>query len=64
MTEAVQRFAAFAEQHPELRFLVTRVGCGIAGHNISDVAQLFKNCVRLENVALPAEFWKILGLKM
>ena len=64
MAEAVQRFTAFAEQHPELRFLVTRVGCGIAGHNINDVAQLFKNCVRLENVALPVEFWKILGLTM
>lgn len=64
MAEAVQRFAAFADQHPELRFLVTRVGCGIAGHNINDVAPLFRCCVRLENVSLPAEFWKILGLKM
>ncbi len=64
MAEAVQRFAMFADQHPELRFLVTRVGCGIAGHSVTDVAQLFRCCVRLENVALPAEFWKILGLKM
>lgn len=64
MAEAVQRFAQFAEQHPELRFLVTQVGCGIAGHNVNDVAQLFRCCVRLENVALPAEFWKILGLTM
>lgn len=64
MAEAVQRFAQFAEQNPELRFLVTRVGCGIAGHSVTDVAQLFRCCVRLENVALLAEFWKILGLKM
>ena len=64
MAEAVQRFALFADKHPELRFLVTRVGCGIAGHNIKDVAPLFKCCVRLENVALPAEFWEVFGLKM
>lgn len=64
MAEAVQRFAQFADQHPEMRFLVTRVGCGIARHDINDVAPLFKCCINLENVSLPAEFWKILGLKM
>ena len=64
MIQAVQEFAVFADKHPELRFLVTRVGCGIAGHNVKDVAPLFKCCIGLENVALPAEFWKVLGLKM
>ena len=64
MAEAIHRFSQFAEQHPELRFLVTRVGCGIAGHNVHEVAPLFKSCIYLENVALPAEFWKILGLTM
>jgi hypothetical protein len=64
IAEAVQRFTQFASQHPELRFLVTRVGCGIAGRNVNDVAPLFKDCICLENVALPAEFWKILGLTM
>ena len=64
MEESVQRFAEFAQQHPELRFLVTQVGCGIAGHSVTDVATMFINCINLENVALPASFWKILGLKM
>ena len=64
VAEAVQRFAQFAELHPEMRFLVTRVGCGIAGHSVTDVAPLFKSCIQLENVSLPAEFWKILGLTM
>ena len=64
IAEAVQRFTQFAGQHPELRFLVTRVGCGIAGRNVNDVAPLFKDCICLENVTLPAEFWKILGLTM
>lgn len=64
MEESVQRFAEFAQQHPELRFLVTQVGCGIAGHSVTDVATMFIKCINLENVALPASFWKILGLKM
>lgn len=64
MAQAVQRFTEFATQHPELRFLVTRVGCGIAGHRVTEVAPMFKGCIGLENVALPAEFWKILGLTM
>lgn len=64
MQEAVKRFTQCAQQHPELRFLVTRVGCGIAGHRVSDVAPMFKECINLENVTLPADFWKELGLSM
>lgn len=64
MVEAVKRFTEFAYQNPELRFLVTRIGCGIAGYSAPQVAPLFKECVSLENVALPADFWKVLGLRM
>lgn len=61
MRRAVQRFAQFAAVHPEMRFLVTRIGCGIAGYSAEQVAPMFKECVQLENVALPADFWKVLG---
>ena len=61
---AVDRFTAFADQHQELRFLVTRIGCGTAGHSVKEVAPLFKGCIGLENVALPADFWDVLGLRM
>ncbi len=64
MSEAIKRFTSFAAEHPELRFLVTRVGCGIAGYSVSQIAPLFKECIPLENVALPSEFWDVLGLKM
>ena len=64
MKAAVERFTQFATQHSELRFLVTRVGCGIAGHTVSEVAPLFSGCVSLDNVSLPADFWDALGLKM
>ena len=61
MSEAIKRFAA---EHSELRFLVTRVGCGVAGYSASQIAPLFKECIPLENVALPSDFWDVLGLKM
>lgn len=64
LTEAVQRFILYAAEHPEMRFLVTRVGCGVAGYKASQIAHLFKECIPLENVALPSEFWNILGLTM
>ena len=31
----------FASQRPELRFLVTRIGCGIAGFKPEEIAPLF-----------------------
>ncbi len=64
LSAAVDRFTKFAHKHPELRFLVTRVGCGIAGYSVDQIAPLFRNCVYLENVALPEDFWRMLGLKM
>ena len=37
----VAEFIAFAAAHPELSFLVTAIGCGIAGHDPADMAPLF-----------------------
>lgn len=64
MSEAIKRFTLFAAEHSNLRFLVTRIGCGIAGYSANQVAPLFKDCIPLENVALPSDFWDVLGLKM
>ena len=64
LTNAVARFTQFATEHPELRFLVTRIGCGIAGYAPAAIAPLFRDCINLENVTLPADFWQVLGLRM
>ena len=64
MKAAIERFAQYATEHKELRFLVTRIGCGIAGYTAREIAPLFNGCVCLENVTLPADFWDVLGLKM
>lgn len=54
---AVTRFVCFAQAHPELRFLVTRVGCGIAGYTPADIAPFFADAVKVENISLPKDFW-------
>lgn len=57
LKHAVDNFVACAKQHPELTFLVTAVGCGIAGYRPDEVAPLFKEATSLENVFLPQIFW-------
>ena len=57
----VDDFIAFAQEHPELRFLVTRIGCGIAGFKDEEIAPLFKKALCLDNIVLPYEFVKVLG---
>ena len=61
---AVADFIDYAAAHPEQRFLVTRVGCGNAGHSAREVARAFVGAVKVENISLPEDFWEILGLKL
>ena len=61
MGEYVKEFCEFAKANPEKRFLVTEIGCGIAGYSIGEVAPLFECCRDVENVTLPASFWDIVG---
>ena len=57
----VDTFIEFAKTHPEMRFLVTRIGCGIAGFKDSEIAPLFEKAVPVENICLPKEFWQLLN---
>lgn len=38
----VRDFNAYAAQNPGLKFLVTRIGCGLAGYKDADIAPLFR----------------------
>lgn len=55
-----EQFIAFATEHPELTFLVTRIGCGIAGFTDEQIAPLFADAVDAPNVVLPKSFFDIL----
>ena len=52
----VDEFIAFAKEHPQLTFLVTRIGCGIAGFSDSEISPLFAKAHEVENIVLP-EGW-------
>ena len=56
----VDEFIAFAREHRELRFLVTEIGCGIAGFTVGEMAPLFKDAMDEENIYLPQRFIDIL----
>jgi len=53
----VDRFIDFATQHPKLTFLVSAIGCGLAGLKPKQIAPLFKKCANIQNVWLPSRFW-------
>lgn len=57
---AVQRFLAYAADHPETEFLVTRVGCVLAGHKDADIAPMFASAT--SNCSLPNTWASILGV--
>lgn len=56
----VDEFIEFATQHPDMKFLVTPIGCGIAGFVPSDIAPLFKGGLDVDNIILPRSFVEIL----
>ena len=59
----VDEFIEFASNHKELKFYVTRIGCGIAGFRDEEMAPLFRNALGEPNIILPQTFYNILTLK-
>ena len=59
----IDQFILYAKDHPELIFLVTPIGCGLANHDPSDIAPFFRGALKLKNVYLPDKFLKILNKK-
>lgn len=56
----VDDFFSFAKSHTELVFLVTRIGCGIAGFKDEEIAPLFADALHMDIIILPETFNKIL----
>ena len=53
----VDEFIEFAKANEKMTFLVTEIGCGLAGLKPKEVAPLFKEAVNVFNIHLPSRFW-------
>jgi hypothetical protein len=56
----VDQFINEAKLKPELIFLVTEIGCGLAGLKPKDIAPLFQMVKDMENIYLPERFWRLI----
>lgn len=56
----VDEFIEYAKSHPEKRFLVTEIGCGIAGFSPEEIAPMFRKAIDIDNISLPMRFWELL----
>lgn len=54
---SVDRFIQYATENQALNFIVTPIGCGIAGWTADEVAPMFEIAVSMPNVSLPEIFW-------
>lgn len=56
----VDRFLDLADEWDQNTFLVTRIGCGIAGFTPEQIAPLFDRALDMYNVVLPKDFFDII----
>lgn len=54
----IMSFLQVAHNRPSFRYLVTQIGCGLAGYTPNEIAPLFFKYEVPDNVTLPASFWK------
>lgn len=57
----IAMFLEYAYSHPELKFYLTPIGCGLAGYEPREIAPFF-DLPPPRNVALPDEFRAVIGL--
>ena len=50
----VNEFLKYAYEHPDLKFILTPIGCGLAGYSYAEIAPMF--WLAPENVIIPEEF--------
>lgn len=60
IAEYVNNLLETVKQNPEKHFLITEIGCGLAGYKHIDIAPLFKDFLELPNISLPQKFIDIL----
>ncbi|MFA5031297.1 MAG: hypothetical protein WC495_06980 [Patescibacteria group bacterium] len=53
----VRKFISVAKKNPQLTFLVTEIGCGLAKFSPKQIAPLFEKAKDVPNIHLPKRFW-------
>lgn len=56
LENSVERFKQYVKANTQFTYLVTAVGCGHAGFNVVNVANMFKELIDYSNVMLPEQF--------
>lgn len=63
LEQSIGRFYDYADEHPDLILYLTKIGFGIAGYEVSDIATVV-NCRDIPaNVIIPEEFTHVPGFK-
>lgn len=62
VAEGIERFLAFVRAHPTWEFILTPIGCGLAGFTVEQIAPMFAFYPALPNLVIPPEFRDIVGL--
>lgn len=52
----VQRYIAFGKLYPKLEHMVTKIGCGLAGYSVPDIAPMFYEVRNHTAFWLPQDF--------
>lgn len=61
ISDYIQHFLIEVMEYPDYEFLVTKIGCGLAGYSEIEIASLFKNKNIPPNVILPESFYNIIN---
>ena len=56
----VENFIKFCSVNPKLKFLVTKIGCGLALYTPQQIAPMFKTGKDQKNILLPESFTNII----
>ena len=62
--QQIHQLCRYAKAHPNLEFLVTRIGYGLAGYTDAEIGDLWKDKVIPKNVRLPQEFLDAIALEL
>jgi hypothetical protein len=60
INDEIDKLISFAIKNQNLKFWVTKIGCGISGYTIEEIGSLFKYKIIPPNVILPEEFVNVI----